>query len=92
MRLRKASLLPILIVLAVIVFAAATIVTLRPKIEALQQEKEALAADTALLEQEKQKAQEAIAALGTDSAVTAIARQRLHLVADGEILYIDSSK
>ncbi len=92
MRLRKASLLSKLILLAVILFAVATIIALRPKIEALQREKESLSADTAALEQKKQKTQEDIDALGTDKSVTAIARQRLHLVADGEIIYIDSSK
>lgn len=92
MRLRKSSLITKLILLAVMAYAIVTIVTLQPKINALKDEKAALSDDIATLEQANLELEDSIAALGTDEAVIAIARERLHLVADGEMVYIDSSK
>ena len=92
MRLRKSSLITKLIILAVMAYAIVTIVALQPKINALKDESAALSDEVSALQQSNLELEEDIAALGTDEAVMEIARERLHLVADGEIVYIDSSK
>ena len=92
MRLCKSSLITKLVILAVMVYAIVTIVTLQPKISALKEDRAALDADVAALQQAKLELQEDIDALGTDEAVIEIARERLNLVSDGEVIYIDSSK
>ncbi len=92
MRLCKSSLITKLVILAVMVYAIVTIVTLQPKISALKEDRAALDADVAALQQANLELQEDIDALGTDEAVIEIARERLNLVSDGEVIYIDSSK
>ncbi len=92
MRLCKSSLITKLVILAVMVYAIVTIVTLQPKISALKEDRAALDADVASLQQANLELQEDIDALGTDEAVIEIARERLNLVSDGEVIYIDSSK
>lgn len=92
MRLCKSSLITKLVILAVMVYAIVTIVTLQPKISALKEDRAALDADVAALQQANLELQEDIDALGTDEAVIKIARERLNLVSDGEVIYIDSSK
>ena len=91
MRLCKSSLITKLVILAVMVYAIVTIVTLQPKISALKEDRAALDADVAALQQANLELQEDIDALGTDEAVIEIARERLNLVSDGEIIYIESS-
>lgn len=92
MRLCKSSLITKLVILAVMLYAIVTIVTLQPKISALKEDRAALDADVAALQQANLELQEDIDALGTDEAVIEIARERLNLVSDGEVIYIDSSK
>lgn len=92
MRLCKSSLITKLIILAVMIFAIITIVTLQPKINALQEERDALADEVAAIQQENLALEEDIAALGTDESTREIARERLNMVADGEIIYIDTCK
>ena len=90
MRLRKSSLSTKLVILALRVYAVATIMTLQPQINALNAEREKLSAEVADVEQENLELQEDIAAMDTDEAVIEIARERLNLVADGEMVFIDS--
>ncbi|MGM9523242.1 MAG: septum formation initiator family protein [Faecousia sp.] len=92
MRLCKSSLITKLVILAVMIYAIVTIVTLQPKINALKAEKEVLSEEVAALQQSNLELQEDIAQLGTDVSVLKIARERLNLVSDGEVIYIDSSK
>lgn len=92
MRLCKSSLITKLVILTVMIYAIVTIVTLQPKINALKAEKEVLSEDVAALQQSNLELQEDIAQLGTDVSVLKIARERLNLVSDGEVIYIDSSK
>ena len=92
MRLCKSSLITKFVILAVMLYAIVTIVTLQPKISALKEDRAALDADVAALQQANLELQEDIDALGTDEAVIEIARERLNLVSDGEVIYIDSSK
>ncbi len=90
MRLRKSSLITKLVILALMVYAVATIMTLQPQINALNAEREKLSAEVADVEQENLELQEDIAAMDTDEAVIEIARERLNLVEDGEMVFIDS--
>ena len=92
MRLCKSSLITKLVILTVMLYAIVTIVTLQPKINALKAEKEALSEEVSILQQSNLELQEDLAKLGTDASVTKIARERLNLVSDGEVIYIDSSK
>ena len=90
MRLRKSSLITKLVILALMVYAVATIMTLQPQINALNAEREKRSAEVADVEQENLELQEDIAAMDTDEAVIEIARERLNLVEDGEMVFIDS--
>ena len=90
MRLRKSSLITKLVILALMVYAVATIMTLQPQINALNAEREKLSAEVADVYQENLELQEDIAAMDTDEAVIEIARERLNLVEDGEMVFIDS--
>ena len=90
MRLRKSSLITKLVILALMVYAVAAIMTLQPQINALNAEREKLSAEVADVEQENLELQEDIAAMDTDEAVIEIARERLNLVEDGEMVFIDS--
>ena len=90
MRLRKSSLITKLVILAAMVYAVATIMTVQPQINALNAEREKLSAEVADVEQENLELQEDIAAMDTDEAVIEIARERLNLVEDGEMVFIDS--
>lgn len=90
MRLRKSSLITKLLILALMVYAAATIMTLQPQISELNAKKDALSAQVADAQQANLELQEDIAAMDTDEAVIEIARERLNLVEDGEMVFIDS--
>ena len=90
MRLRKSSLITKLVILALMVYAVATIMTLQPQINALNAEREKLSAEVADVEQKNLELQEDIAAMDTDEAVIEIARERLNLVEDGEMVFIES--
>lgn len=92
MRLCRSSLITKLIILAVMIFAIVTIVTLQPKINALKEERTALSDEIADLEQSNRQAQSKLDALGTDEAVIAIARERLNFVYDDEIVFVDRSR
>ena len=88
MRLRKSSLITKLLILAVMIYAIVTVVTLQPQISDSRQQAAALQADVA----SAQALEQDIANVGTDEAVMKIARERLNLVEDGEMIFIDSDK
>jgi len=92
MRLCKSSLITKLIILAVMIFAVVTVVTLQPKINALKAEGAVLSDEIADLEQSNQIAQAKLDALGSDEAVIAIARERLNFVFDDEIVFVDRNR
>ena len=92
MRLLRTSVVTKLIIVAVIVYAAVTIVSLQPKIEALVQERNELAAQADATVGANDALRQDIDALGSDESVRQIARERLHLVEDGELIYVDSTK
>lgn len=90
--MRRSSLITKLIILAVMVFAIAAIVTLQPKINALKNESAALSEEIAGLRQSNQLAQARLDALGTDEAVIAIAREKLNFAFEDEIIFVDRSR
>lgn len=92
MRLRKSSLITKLILLTLMVFAIVTIVRIRPQNTEAQQQRDALAEQVQAKEQKIRELRQDIDQLGTDEAVRKIARERLNLVGDGEIVFIDSGK
>ena len=91
MRLCKSSLIAKLIILAVMIYAIVTIVSLRPKIDTLEQERDSLSAEVSALQQSNTEIASDISALGSDASIIEIARERLNLVLEDEIIYIDSS-
>ena len=92
MRLLRTSVVTKLIIVAVIVYAAVTVVSLQPKIEALVRERNELAAQADAAVGANDALRQDIDALGSDESVRQIARERLHLVEDGELIYVDSTK
>lgn len=90
MRLRKSSLITKLLILGLMVYAFATIMTLQLQISALAEERDRLSGEVADAQQANLELQEDIAAMDTDEAIKQIARERLNLVEDGEMVFIDS--
>lgn len=89
MRFKRSSLLTKLLILVLVAYATVTLVTLQSQIT----EKQALAGElqTSIdaTNQENLRLEQAINALGTDAGVEAVARQKLGLVAKGEIIFYD---
>ena len=76
----------------VMIYAIVTVVTLQPQISDSRQQAAALQADVASAQQANLALEQDIANVGTDEAVMKIARERLNLVEDGEMIFIDSDK
>lgn len=91
MRLRKSSLITKLILLAVMVYAIVTVVTLQTRINQARAERVTLEQQVAAAEQGNRKNENEIANLDTDEAIRTLARERLNLVEDGEMIFVDSS-
>lgn len=92
MSMGKSSLITKLVILAVMIFAVVTLVSLRPQIREEEHLREQNAEAVAELEQENLELQEDIDALGSDASTREIARERLNMVADGEVIYVDTCK
>lgn len=90
--MRRSSLITKLIILAVMLFAIVTVVTLQPKIKALKNEGVALSDEISDLQRANRTAQAKLDALGSDEAVIAIAREKLNFAFEDEIIFVDSSK
>ncbi|MBQ3356936.1 MAG: septum formation initiator family protein [Oscillospiraceae bacterium] len=73
-------------------FAIVMLVTLQPKISALKSEGAALSEQIAALEQSNRAAQAKLDALGTDESVIAIAREKLNLAFEDEIVFVDRNR
>ena len=90
--MRRSSLITKLIILAVMLFAIVTVVTLQPKIKALKNEGVALSDEISDLQRANRTVQAKLDALGSDEAVIAIAREKLNFAFEDEIVFVDSSK
>lgn len=89
MRFKRSSLLTKLLILVLVVYATVTLVSLQNQVAEKNAEAEALESSIAATEQENQRLQQAIDALGTDEGVEEVARRKLGLVAEGEIVFYD---
>lgn len=89
---RKSSLITKLIILAVVIYAAVTIVALQPKIDTLKAESDTLNQEVLALQESNQSLQHDIDTMNTEEGIMKIARERLNLVTDGEWIFIDKSK
>lgn len=90
--MRRSSLITKLIILAVMLFAIVTIVTLQPKITALKAEGAALSEEIAGLRQSNRIAQAKLDNLGTDESVIAVAREKLNFAFEDEIVFVDRGR
>lgn len=89
MRFKRSSLLTKLLILVLVVYATVTLVTLQSQITEKQALAEELQTRIDATNQENLRLEQAINALGTDAGVEAVARQKLGLVAKGEIIFYD---
>ena len=89
MRFKRSSLLTKLLILVLVVYATVTLVSLQSQVTEKNAEAAKLESSIAATEQENQRLQQAIDALGTDEGVEAVARQKLGWVAKGEIVFYD---
>ena len=89
MRFRKSSLMLKLIILIVAVYSTVTLVSLQSQIS----EKKAEAADLTLAigstELENQRLEDEITTVDTEEGITEIARNKLGLVNEGEMVFYD---
>jgi len=89
MKFVKSSLLVKLVVLILVVYAVVTLVSLRSQITAKNAQAATLTGNIAAAEQENGRLQEAIDNVDTDEGVEEVAREKLGMVAQGEIVFHD---
>ena len=81
MKFVKSSLLVKLVILILVVYATVTLVSLRKQITG----------SIIATKQENNRLQDSIDALGTDEGVEAVARDKLGMVDEGDIIFYDVS-
>lgn len=91
MKFVRSSLLVKLILLIVVVYATVTLVSLRRQITEKQAESAQLTSSITSAEQENSRLTDAIENIDTDAGVEAVAREKLGMVAEGEIVFQDVS-
>ena len=89
MRFKRSSLVTKVLILVLVVYATVTLVSLQSHATEKETQPAALQDDITAAQQENLRLEQAINALGTDEGVEAVARQKLGLVAPGEILFYD---
>ena len=89
MKLVKSSLLVKLVILILVVYATVTLVSLRKQITEKNEQEAILNSSIAATQQENNRIQDSIDALGTDAGVEAVARDKLGMVDEGEIVFYD---
>ena len=92
MRLRRASLTTMLVLLVLLVFSITTVLILQPKIRQAESEAEALSRQNDALIAENEAIKEDIRNLGSDDSVIEIARERLDYCFDDEVIYTDTDQ
>ena len=91
MKFVKSSLLVKLVILIVVVYATVTLMSLRRQITAKQAEAAQLTSSITSAEQENSRMNDAIENIDTDAGVEAVAREKLGMVGEGEIVFQDVS-
>ena len=89
MKLVKSSLLVKLVILILVVYATVTLVSLRKQITEKNEQEAILNSSIAATQQENNRMQDSIDALGTDAGVEAVARDKLGMVDEGDIVFYD---
>ena len=89
MRFKRSSLITKILVLALVVYAAVTLVSLQNQVTAKKQEAQVLESSIDAAKQENLRLEQAIDALDTDEGVEDVARQKLGWVTEGEIVFYD---
>ncbi len=89
MKLFKTSLLVKLVILILVVYATVTLVSLRKQITEKNEQEAILNSSIAATQQENNRIQDSIDALGTDAGVEAVARDKLGMVDEGDIVFYD---
>ncbi len=92
MKLKKSSVAIRIIVAALIIYAAVTLVSLQTQIRERRAEAASLAGQIISAEQETQRLQNAIKTINTDEGAEEIARAKLGLAIPGEIIFHDIGK
>ena len=89
MKLVKSSLLVKLVILILVVYVTVTLVSLRKQITEKNEQEAILNSSIAATQQENNRIQDSIDALGTDAGVEAVARDKLGMVDEGDIVFYD---
>ena len=89
MKLVKSSLLVKLVILILVVYATVTLESLRKQITEKNEQEAILNSSIAATQQENNRIQDSIDALGTDAGVEAVARDKLGMVGEGDIVFYD---
>lgn len=89
MKLVKSSLLVKLVILILVVYATVTLVSLRKQITEKNEQEAILNSSIAATQQKNNRIQDSIDALGTDAGVEAVARDKLGMVDEGDIVFYD---
>ena len=89
MKFVRSSLLVKLVLLIVVVYATVTLVSLRSLVAQKNAEAAQLTGSITAQEQENERLQDAIDSLDTDAGVEAVAREKLGMVSDNEIVFRD---
>ena len=89
MKLVKSSLLVKLVILILVVYATVTLVSLRKQITEKNEQEAILNSSIAATQKENNRIQDSIDALGTDAGVEAVARDKLGMVDEGDIVFYD---
>ena len=92
LKFKKSSLLVKLVILIVLVYATVTLVSLQNQVTQKKEESAALSEQVAQLQQDNNVLQESIDNLQTSAGIEAIARNKLGLVKDGEIVFYDNGE
>ena len=88
-KFRRSSLLTKVVVLLVVVSATVILVSQRSQIRSNQAQYQELAGEAAGLQQENQNRRSDIEGLDSDESVKKLARDKLGLVGNGEIIFSD---
>lgn len=89
MKFVKSSLLVKVILLVIVVYATVTLVSLRRQITAKEAQAAQLTSSITTAEQENNRLSDAIETADTDEGIEAIAREKLGMVGEGEIVFED---
>ena len=90
MKIKKSALLTKLLMLAVAVYVLIQLASLQTGIRAAERQEQELRQKAAYAEQERRQLEEKLSELGSDSSTIKIARERLGMVEEGEIVFYDS--